>query len=82
MLGTIQGCSELDKFSETESRTKFLLFRQDNPVKPQTLDRKNERNPGCVKAQDGTKPELNGENVHFPMIFAIEVSAWFLAGHP
>lgn len=89
MLGTLQGCSELDKFSEAESRTKFLPSPQGTPVKSHTPDRRSERNPSClsaVMALGGTKPELNREysvlvHIHFTTLLAVEVSVWLSAAH-
>lgn len=89
MLGTVQGCSELDKFSESESRTKFLSFPQGTPAKSQTHDNRSERNPSwlfIVMAQGGTKPELNRECsvlvcIHSTLLVATEVSAWLSAAH-
>lgn len=89
MLGTVQGCSELGKCSEAESRTRFLPFPQGTTAKSQTPDSRSERNPSClssVMAQDGTKPELDEEyfvlvHIHFITLFATEVSGWLSAAY-
>ena len=38
MLDTVQGCSELEEFSETESRINFLPFPQGTSAKSQAPD--------------------------------------------